>query len=174
MLDVQAKAKSASVGARSVLSNLDDAFAAAGLTTSLPQTPSKKRKADEHQRTTPAKRRDAREFPEGSRDCSPQQNDHEVPCTPRRAADQALDMERLFPNSFLESPKGKLDNNAQVQAENRKIGPPLTEALKILGLKSPNDFFPDLDIKLMKHQIIGTSWMLQQELDPVNRGGILR
>jgi hypothetical protein len=55
---------------------------------------------------------------------------------------------------------------------------------------SPNDLFPGLEIKLMKHQIIGTSWyavtklragalrtldrrMLKQEFDPVNHGGIL-
>jgi hypothetical protein len=43
---------------------------------------------------------------------------------------------RLFPNAFQESPKGKFDNNAQIRSENRKIGPDLSDALKMLELRS--------------------------------------
>jgi hypothetical protein len=87
---------------------------------------------------------------------------HPIPATlpargERRSADfgdQPLDMERcypsfgqtatltevsftrLFPNTFQESPKGKFDNNAQIRSENRKIGPDLSDALKMLELSS--------------------------------------
>ncbi|GJJ14040.1 hypothetical protein Clacol_008297 [Clathrus columnatus] len=92
------------------------------------------------------------------------------PSTPRL---NQLSDPRLFPNSFHESSSAKLGDNAQVLAENQKIGPPLQEALEQLSLRTSHDLIEGLEIKLMKHQIIGVSWMLQQELNCQNRGGIL-
>ncbi|KAF8512773.1 SNF2 family N-terminal domain-containing protein [Gautieria morchelliformis] len=172
--------QSRKTAANRVLSALDNALAAANVSSITPYTepgtsttpvtpPGRKRRLDDSPPVTRAKRRSV---PEVFDDFF----QHRSPCTPRWSAvsgDQPLDMESLFPNAFHESPKGKLDNNAQIRSENRKIGPDLSDALKMLQLRSPNDFCPGLEIKLMKHQIIGTSWMLKQEFDPVNRGGIL-
>ncbi|KAF8510456.1 SNF2 family N-terminal domain-containing protein [Hysterangium stoloniferum] len=120
--------------------------------------PLRKRKAlEEQRRKSPSKRRET----------MPTSLQGAEPSNPR------LHPTQLFPNAFQASPKRNPHNNIQMQTENAKIGLPLPDALKALGLNSPHEVFPGLEIKLMKHQIIGVSWMLKQEQDITIRGGIL-
>ncbi|KIJ41077.1 hypothetical protein M422DRAFT_229883 [Sphaerobolus stellatus SS14] len=168
-----------------LLSAFDDFFA--GLDdTPLPPSPTlklspvpSKRKSSEDRDIGPSKRlalpmlgsrpqvqrASSRASSEGSRASTP------INPTPQRRSDIQMDMGTMFPDAFQDSSKDP--NNAQILAENTKIGPPLEDSLQELGLKSPNDLFPNLEIKLMKHQIIGVCWMLRQEKDKVNRGGLL-
>lgn len=92
---------------------------------------------------------------------------------PGQLPEPAFDMARLFPNAFQEQPVSVSANNVQVLTENQRIGPPLPDALEHLGLSHPSDLIQGLEIKLMKHQIIGVSWMLKQEFDRQKKGGIL-
>jgi hypothetical protein len=51
--------------------------------------------------------------------------------------------------------------------------PKVVDAAKALGLETTSTVLPGLEVKLMPHQLIGVSWMLEQEAKPSIRGGIL-
>ncbi|KAF8507571.1 SNF2 family N-terminal domain-containing protein, partial [Hysterangium stoloniferum] len=51
--------------------------------------------------------------------------------------------------------------------------PKVVDAANQLGLENTNTMLPGLEVKLMPHQLIGVSWMLEQEAKPAIRGGIL-
>ncbi|KAG8956394.1 hypothetical protein FRC04_004475 [Tulasnella sp. 424] len=47
------------------------------------------------------------------------------------------------------------------------------EALENLGMEEPGDLLPGLDVRLLPHQIVGVSWMLNKERHHREMGGIL-
>ncbi|KAF8888452.1 SNF2 family N-terminal domain-containing protein [Gymnopilus junonius] len=56
--------------------------------------------------------------------------------------------------------------------ENTSNGLTVKEAMKRLGLKDKRDLLPGLEVRLLSHQVIGVSWMLERERSH-DRGGIL-
>ncbi|KAL0952817.1 hypothetical protein HGRIS_007042 [Hohenbuehelia grisea] len=56
--------------------------------------------------------------------------------------------------------------------DNLSHGLSVKAAMESLGLRDKNDLLPGLEVRLLPHQVIGVSWMLEQERGP-NRGGIL-
>ncbi|KIP06767.1 hypothetical protein PHLGIDRAFT_30351 [Phlebiopsis gigantea 11061_1 CR5-6] len=57
--------------------------------------------------------------------------------------------------------------------DNASHGISTKEAMKYLGLQDKMDLLPGMEVRLLPHQIIGVSWMLKQECDTRNKGGIL-
>lgn len=51
--------------------------------------------------------------------------------------------------------------------------PRVVDAARKLGLENTSSFLPGMEIQLMPHQLIGVSWMVEQEAKPELRGGIL-
>ncbi len=49
----------------------------------------------------------------------------------------------------------------------------VADAVRKLGLSHQNDLLDGMRITLMAHQIIGVSWMVDQENDREKRGGLL-
>ncbi|KAJ8462365.1 hypothetical protein ONZ45_g17962 [Pleurotus djamor] len=56
--------------------------------------------------------------------------------------------------------------------DNLSNGRNVREAMEDLGLKDKSDLLPGLDVRLLPHQVIGVSWMLEQERGK-SKGGIL-
>ncbi|TDL27983.1 hypothetical protein BD410DRAFT_781917 [Rickenella mellea] len=54
-----------------------------------------------------------------------------------------------------------------------EVGLTVKDALKDLGLKTLRDVLPGLEVRLLRHQVIGVSWMLHQEKNTPHKGGIL-
>ncbi|ESK86005.1 snf2 family dna-dependent atpase [Moniliophthora roreri MCA 2997] len=46
-------------------------------------------------------------------------------------------------------------------------------SMKKLGLRDEDDILPGLDVRLLRHQMIGVAWMLDKELKSKDKGGIL-
>ncbi|KAI6115018.1 SNF2 family N-terminal domain-containing protein [Pisolithus croceorrhizus] len=57
--------------------------------------------------------------------------------------------------------------------ENLGEGRTVREAVRKLGLQSDRDLLPGLEVRLMPHQLIGVSWMMDQERVSPHKGGIL-
>ena len=51
--------------------------------------------------------------------------------------------------------------------------PKVVDAAHKLGLENTAALLPGLEVQLMPHQLIGVSWMVEQEAKPDIRGGIL-
>ncbi|OCH85007.1 hypothetical protein OBBRIDRAFT_345483 [Obba rivulosa] len=56
--------------------------------------------------------------------------------------------------------------------DNASHGILVRDAMKKLGLRNKEDVLPGLEVRLLNHQVIGVSWMLDQERGP-HKGGIL-
>lgn len=56
--------------------------------------------------------------------------------------------------------------------EDFQEAPKVMDAAKKLDMENTSSFLPGLEVKLMPHQLIGVSWMVEQEKKPT-RGGIL-
>jgi hypothetical protein len=50
--------------------------------------------------------------------------------------------------------------------------PKVVDAAHKLGLETTSDLIPGLEVQLMPHQLIGVSWMVEQETKKI-KGGIL-
>lgn len=57
--------------------------------------------------------------------------------------------------------------------ENSGEGRTIRDAVRKLGLQSDRDLLPGLEVRLMPHQLIGVSWMVDQERASPHKGGIL-
>ncbi|KAI6022956.1 P-loop containing nucleoside triphosphate hydrolase protein [Pisolithus microcarpus] len=57
--------------------------------------------------------------------------------------------------------------------ENSGEGRTVRDAVRKLGLQSDRDLLPGLEVRLMPHQLIGVSWMVDQERASPHKGGIL-
>lgn len=57
--------------------------------------------------------------------------------------------------------------------EEFKDAVPVSQALEKLQLQSQMDILDGMRVRLLPHQIIGVSWMLDQEGSEEKRGGIL-
>ncbi|KAG6330201.1 hypothetical protein ID866_8887, partial [Astraeus odoratus] len=57
--------------------------------------------------------------------------------------------------------------------ENLAEGRSVQEAIRKLGLQSERDVLPGLEVRLLPHQLIGVSWMVDQERVSPHKGGIL-
>ncbi|KAK7047584.1 hypothetical protein VNI00_006352 [Paramarasmius palmivorus] len=56
---------------------------------------------------------------------------------------------------------------------NKSHGLTVKAAMKKLGLKDEMDIVPGLDVRLLRHQVIGVAWMVDKELNSNDKGGIL-
>lgn len=57
--------------------------------------------------------------------------------------------------------------------DNSSHGVTVKSAMEKLGLQSKRDLLPGLEIRLLPHQLIGVSWMIDQERNGPHKGGIL-
>ncbi|CAL1697769.1 unnamed protein product [Somion occarium] len=57
--------------------------------------------------------------------------------------------------------------------DNSSHGLTVQKAMENLGLRDKKDLIPGMEVRLLPHQIIGVSWMIDQECKSRNRGGIL-
>ncbi|KAG8982678.1 hypothetical protein FRB90_006633, partial [Tulasnella sp. 427] len=59
------------------------------------------------------------------------------------------------------------------QSKKQSQVPTVQEALENLGMEEAGDLLPGLDVRLLPHQIVGVSWMLNKERNYRELGGIL-
>ncbi|EGO02949.1 hypothetical protein SERLA73DRAFT_103014 [Serpula lacrymans var. lacrymans S7.3] len=57
--------------------------------------------------------------------------------------------------------------------DNLSHGRTVQDAMENLNLRDQKDLIPGLEIRLLPHQLIGVSWMVDQELHSPHKGGIL-
>ncbi|KDQ52340.1 hypothetical protein JAAARDRAFT_210552 [Jaapia argillacea MUCL 33604] len=57
--------------------------------------------------------------------------------------------------------------------DNLSHGVTVKDAMKKLGLRDNRDILPGMEVRLLPHQVIGVSWMLDQELKSPYKGGIM-
>lgn len=67
----------------------------------------------------------------------------------------------------------KLAQFVYTSIENLGEGRTVREAVRKLGLQSDRDLLPGLEVRLLPHQLIGVSWMVDQERATPHKGGIL-
>ncbi|KAI6030080.1 SNF2 family N-terminal domain-containing protein [Pisolithus marmoratus] len=67
----------------------------------------------------------------------------------------------------------KLAEFVYTSIDNLGEGRTVREAARRLGLQSDRDLLPGLEVRLLPHQVIGVSWMVDQERASPHKGGIL-
>ncbi|CCL99823.1 uncharacterized protein FIBRA_01847 [Fibroporia radiculosa] len=75
--------------------------------------------------------------------------------------------------------RGGTDQNAIIAEfvsdaiNNASHGVTIRGSMEHLGLRSKRDLLPGMEVRLLPHQIIGVSWMVNQERNSPHKGGIL-
>ncbi|KAI0742470.1 SNF2 family N-terminal domain-containing protein [Daedaleopsis nitida] len=104
-----------------------------------------------------------------------------LPATPRLGSSLHPEFGLNYDN---EAPVRSIDRGGEDQAaklaefvsrgiENAAHGLTSDKAVEKLGLSDAKDLIPGMEVRLLPHQIIGVSWMVDQELKTEYKGGIL-